>query len=107
MQHFSIEALTESATQSGNWHEFVRSNDLSAGVYRLAAGAVDRQSPHTEDEIYYIVNGRAQFRCGDEARAVGPGDVLFVPAHVEHRFVEIDKDLVVLVVFGPAERSRA
>lgn len=37
------------------WLEFVRSADLSVGLYVLAAGAADLQSPHTEDEVYWIV----------------------------------------------------
>jgi hypothetical protein len=32
--------------------------------------------------------------------------VLFVPARMEHRFVDIREPLEVLVVFGPAEGSR-
>jgi quercetin dioxygenase-like cupin family protein len=45
----------------------------------------------------------------DPSRAaqVGPGDVAFVPAGEAHRFVDILEDLSVLVVFGPAEYSRA
>jgi len=88
------------------YREFIRSADLSAGVYRLKAGAADTQSPHTEDEIYYVVSGRASFQAGARQEEVGPGAVLFVPAHQEHRFLDISEDLVVLVIFGPAEYSR-
>jgi quercetin dioxygenase-like cupin family protein len=85
------------------YEEFVRSHDLSVGIYRLEAGATDGQSPHTEDEVYYVVSGQARLQVAGETRSVGPGSTIFVAADVEHRFVDITEDLVVLVVFGPAE----
>jgi mannose-6-phosphate isomerase-like protein (cupin superfamily) len=85
------------------YHEFIRSHDLSVGVYALAAGAEDPQGPHTEDEVYHVISGRARISVGDEDRAVGPGSIVFVPADMPHRFHDITADLVVLVVFGPAE----
>ncbi len=87
--------------------EFLRVPSLSVGVYRLPAGAADEQKPHTEDEIYYVVNGQARFRSGSEDAAVKPGTVLFVEAGVEHRFHSIAEDLEVLVVFAPAEGTHA
>ncbi|HUM11057.1 MAG TPA: cupin domain-containing protein [Myxococcaceae bacterium] len=87
--------------------EFLRVPALSAGLYVLEAGMADLQSPHTEDEVYVVVAGRCRFRAGGEEREVGPGSVLFVPAGLEHRFVDIDERLQALVFFGPAEGSRA
>jgi mannose-6-phosphate isomerase-like protein (cupin superfamily) len=87
--------------------EFLTIPDLSAGLYVLEAGAVDRQEPHTEDEVYVILEGRSRFTAGDATRDVGPGDTLFVPATVPHRFHDIAETLRVVVVFGPAEGSRA
>lgn len=86
--------------------EFVRSPDLSAGIYRLPTGGTDPQQPHSEDELYYVVSGHGAIIVGDEQRPVGPGSAVFVPAQVPHRFVDITTDLVILVVFGPAEYSR-
>ena len=87
--------------------EFLRVPSLSLSTYRLSAGSPDPQRPHTEDEIYYVVRGRAQFRAGNENCAVAPGAVLFVEAGVEHRFHAIEEDLELLVVFAPAEGTRA
>ncbi|MGA8303194.1 MAG: cupin domain-containing protein [Thermoplasmata archaeon] len=100
----SIETELPRAKQAGGYAEFLRVPTMSAGVYVLAAGAVDRQTPHTEDEIYYVVRGHARFRKGDVETVAGPGAVLFVPAHEEHRFHSITEELVLLVVFAPAER---
>src|SRR5918993_3345119 len=95
------------AARGAPYLEFLAVPDLSAGLYVLDAGAVDRQQPHTEDEVYVIVAGRSRFTAGDETREVGPGDMLFVPASVPHRFHDIVETLRLIVVFGPAEGSRA
>ena len=87
--------------------EFIRTATLSVGLYVLAAGATDTQSPHAEDEVYHVVDGRAWIRVEEEDRAVGPGTVVFVGAGVEHRFHSIEEDLTVLVFFAPAEYARA
>jgi mannose-6-phosphate isomerase-like protein (cupin superfamily) len=86
------------------WAEFLRVPTMSAGVYVVAPGAVDRQRPHTEDEIYYVVRGRGRLRHGSVDSEANPGDVLFVPARVPHRFHSVTEELVLLVVFAPAER---
>ena len=98
--------------KSTPYFEFVRTPDLSAGVYRLSAGAEDTQDPHTEDEIYYVVSGRARFTAGPQSTSasqstpVSQGDLLFVPANERHRFHDIQEDLELLVFFAPAEWSR-
>jgi mannose-6-phosphate isomerase-like protein (cupin superfamily)/catechol 2,3-dioxygenase-like lactoylglutathione lyase family enzyme len=87
------------------WREFLRVPSVSMGVYRLRAGGVDGQSPHTEDEVYYVISGRARFRAGSREREVEAGTILFVARNVEHRFFDIREDLIVLVFFAPAEHS--
>jgi mannose-6-phosphate isomerase-like protein (cupin superfamily) len=88
------------------YHEFVRVPDLSAGIYALEAGATDPQSPHSEDELYYVVAGRAMVSVGTETRPVVPGSLVFVAATVPHRFHDIVERLELLVMFGPAEGDR-
>jgi mannose-6-phosphate isomerase-like protein (cupin superfamily) len=95
------------ATTSSHWQEHLHVPDLSCGTYSLPAGGNDLQSPHTEDEIYVVTRGRATLRTPGSTAQLGPGDVAFVPAGEEHRFVDIVEDFAVLVVFGPAEYSRA
>ena len=108
MLAFEIGPLIEQQGQMGiAYLEFLRVPALSMGVYRLPAGGVDLQSPHTEDEIYYLVSGKALIRVAAEDRAVGPGSIVFVAANVPHRFHTIEEDLTVLVFFAPAEYSQA
>ncbi len=62
----------------------------------------DTQGPHTRDELYFVVSGSGEFVNGPERHPFEPGDALFVPAGVEHRFEGFTDDLVVWVVFyGP------
>ena len=76
---------------------------MSAGIYRLAAGAVDPQTPHTEDEVYYVLEGRAKIEVEDDRYDVEPGSIVFVRAGADHRFYDIESDLTVLVFFAPEE----
>lgn len=89
------------------YREFLRGESMSAGLYVLEAGAMDGQSPHAEDEIYVVVAGQSRFTAGSETRGVAPGDVIFVPAGVPHRFHDIVTGLRVMVVFAPPEGSAA
>lgn len=88
------------------YHEFLRVRDLSAGIYVIEAGGTDPQSPHTEDELYYVISGRAIVSVGDETRPVIPGSLIFVASGVRHRFHDIAERLELLVAFGPAEGDR-
>ena len=87
--------------------EFLHVPDLSVGLYVLAAGQPDLQRPHTEDEVYYVVSGRAKVTVGEEVRDVRAGSIVFVATGVPHTFHDIGEDLVLFVAFGPAEGSRA
>ncbi len=88
------------------WVEHMRVPDLSVGTYSVPGGGSDDQSPHSEDEIYVVTQGRARLVAGAEAADVVPGSVVYVPAGEEHRFVDIAEDFAVLVLFAPAEYSR-
>jgi mannose-6-phosphate isomerase-like protein (cupin superfamily) len=83
--------------------EFLRVESLSAGLYSLPAGAADPQAPHNEDEVYYVISGRASIDIDGDVRPVAPGSVIFVAKKVEHRFVDVAENLEVLVLFAPAE----
>ena len=81
---------------------------MSAGIYVLPAGGADQQKPHQEDELYYLLSGRARVKLReptgkDQDLPVAPGDVICVPARQEHRFHSITEELSLLVFFAPAE----
>jgi mannose-6-phosphate isomerase-like protein (cupin superfamily) len=106
MQAFEYAALAQArAATGGPWLEFLRVSSLSMGLYELAAGAADEQSPHSEDEVYYVVRGRGVIRVVNENRPVQAGSIIFVAANAQHHFHSITEDLSLLVVFAPAEYS--
>ena len=98
--------LRDQLASKSPYLEFLRVPNLSCGIYVLAAGAKDYQQPHRQDEIYYVLTGagsmKVQSESGEEDRAVGPGDLIFVAAHQEHRFHDVTEELTMLVVFAPA-----
>jgi mannose-6-phosphate isomerase-like protein (cupin superfamily) len=61
------------------------------------------QAPHLEDEIYFVVDGEATLKVGDDEKKVGPGSILYVRATGEHSFFNITKDLTLLAFFGKAD----
>jgi len=91
------------AGKGAPYFEFLRVPAMSAGVYVLPAGGRDAQRPHREDEMYYVVRGRARLQIGSENAEVRAGSVIFVEAKQEHRFYDIREELEVLVFFAPAE----
>jgi mannose-6-phosphate isomerase-like protein (cupin superfamily) len=103
---FEIADLITAREASGEaWNEFLRVPALSMGVYALAADAEDPQTPHAQDEVYYVVSGHAVIRVEDVDRKVQAGSIVFVEANAEHRFHSITEDLSTLVFFAPAESS--
>ena len=108
MDAFDRSEIVEGHEKNGElYHEFIRAERLSVGLYVLVAGATDPQSPHTEDEIYYIVSGAATIEVAGENRPVSAGSVIYVDAQVDHRFHSITEELSVIVVFAPPRRSLA
>jgi quercetin dioxygenase-like cupin family protein len=100
----TLHAIEEQRTESSRpYREFLRVPAMSAGFYVLPAGATDHQKPHREDEIYYVLRGRARFQAGPEDKEVSAGSMIFVAAEIGHRFYDISEELAVLVFFAPAE----
>ena len=108
MDIFTLSDIIVAREQAGKlYHEFLRVPTMSVGLYQLATGATDSQEPHTEDELYYVVQGQAQIQVDKEHTAVKAGSMVFVAANVDHRFHSITEDLTVLVFFAPAEYARS
>jgi mannose-6-phosphate isomerase-like protein (cupin superfamily) len=106
MQAFELAQLISQRADSNNLYlEFLKVPDLSMGLYILPTDGTDPQSPHTEDEVYYVVSGRAQILVADENRDVQAGSIVYVEKNVAHRFHSIEEELTVLVFFAPAEYS--
>lgn len=81
--------------------DFLGSDKLSVGLAIWPRGATDRQQPHREDEVYYVISGVGVIRVADQERPVKAGSLVFVGAGVEHHWHDIEEDLRVLVFWAP------
>src|ERR1700692_1754273 len=105
MSHFfHIDDLSHQRAERNELYlEFLRVPAMSAGVYVLPQGGTDPQKPHREDEMYYVIRGRARMQIGSDHTQVRAGSIIFVEAELEHPFYDIQEELEVLVFFAPAE----
>lgn len=83
----------------------LRRGTLSVELY--APQGHDPQTPHKQDELYVIVSGTGEFVNGAEHHPFKPGDVLFVAAGVEHRFMNFSEDFQTWVIFYGPEGGEA
>ena len=104
MQAYELAQLIQQRADSNKLYlEFLKIPDLSMGLYVLPVGGTDPQSPHTEDEVYYVVSGRAKILVAEESRDVQAGSIVYVAKNIAHRFHSIEEELTLLVFFAPAE----
>jgi mannose-6-phosphate isomerase-like protein (cupin superfamily) len=97
----SEEAARAAAEEDDPYSVALRRGTLELGFY--APVGADHQQPHEQDEVYVIVSGEGRFLNGGTVTDFGPGDALFVPAGVEHRFLDFSDDTGMWVIFhGPA-----
>ena len=102
-QVFDVNAIrSQLSGASVQYREFLNVPTLSCGLYHLPVGAKDMQTPHDEDEVYYVLEGRARMKIGDELKEVSPGTILYVKATETHSFFEIEEDMTLLVFFAAA-----
>jgi mannose-6-phosphate isomerase-like protein (cupin superfamily) len=106
MDAIQLPELRKQADQAGKrYYEFLRVPSMSMGLYRLPASSHDAQSPHQQDEVYYVISGKGKLRVEDKVHDALPGAVLFVAALDAHKFIDIEEDLELLVFFAPPEES--
>ncbi len=92
--------LAAKADMSRPYLRFFDGEHISMGIYKLAAGTTDEQSPHQIDEVYYVLEGKSKFEVNGQETPVEPGDVIFVAADASHHFYDITEDLTLLVFFA-------
>lgn len=60
---------------------------------------VDTQTPHSQDELYVVARGHGFLNSDGESIECKAGDVLFVPAGMQHRFENFTDDFATWVIF--------
>ena len=100
-QSFELDDLQ--ADRSRSYAELLRRPGLSMGIYHLPVDGRDPQHPHSADEVYVVLAGRAVLEVEGERLDMQRGRVVSVDVGADHRFVDISDDLSVLVVFAPPD----
>lgn len=101
MQKFSftiaeaIDKLNKEANQK--FTTLIKHGSMS--VEYFAPKEIDTQQPHQQDEIYVVASGTSQFYRNNEVINCRKGDVIFVPAKMEHRFINFTEDFATWVIF--------
>jgi mannose-6-phosphate isomerase-like protein (cupin superfamily) len=91
------EALGRLAETESDYVRLIEQQKFDLGLYQPIV--IDPQTPHARDELYIVAAGTGRFVCADETRSFGPGDVFFVAAGTEHRFVDFSSDFATWVIF--------
>ena len=105
MALFDVAGVQQRLEAGTGGYEIVHgSPGLEIGVYVLVAPEPDHQSPHEDDEVYVVLEGRAKLRGGSEEQEVRPGLILFIRADSRHSFVDIEEDLTLLALFSESEK---
>jgi quercetin dioxygenase-like cupin family protein len=68
--------------------------------WSMKAGAHAAAHKHANEQIAWMLTGKMEFRLGGERRTCGPGDVVVIPAGVEHEAF-FPEDTEVIDVFSP------
>ena len=100
-REISVQKAHQLLRESGNVFTTVfRHGTLAVELYKPEK--VDHQQPHDRDEVYVVIAGTGTFRNGGKSWPFNPGDFLFVPAGVAHRFEDFTPDFSTWVFFyGP------
>jgi mannose-6-phosphate isomerase-like protein (cupin superfamily) len=108
MDVFDLKDLLKEHADSGERSlGFMFRDALSMSLYILPAGAEDMQKPHMEDEVYYVLSGKATWVVGDETHPVEEGAIIYVDREIPHKFIDITEELRLLVIFAPPYGSLA
>ncbi len=103
---FEIDDLLKQRAESGrSYLQFFDNDSLNTGIYHLPAGGDDGQSPHRQDELYYVLKGKATLFADGHEQKIKPGSTIFIRREVEHRFHTIEEDLTLLVFFAAAPKE--
>ncbi len=94
------EAGAALAKSGADYVTLFQQGTLEIEIYRPVG--VDRQQPHTKDELYVVITGSGTFVHGGQRSAFHEGDTLFVKAGIPHRFEDFTPDFATWVFFyGP------
>lgn len=100
--HLTIAEAVEKLKKEHDKNFTVLGTNGSMSIEYFAPKNIDDQQPHRQDEIYVVASGSSQFYREGEVINCSKGDIIFVPAGMEHRFINFANDFATWVIFyGP------
>ncbi len=94
------ESQSKLSQSSAEFINLFQHGSLAVELYQ--PDQIDKQKPHTRDEVYVVVAGQGTFFYDGIRKEFKTGDVIFVPAQIEHRFEKFSDDFMTWVFFyGP------
>lgn len=80
------------------WVTLFKHGPIELEYYRPVK--TDPQQPHTRDEVYFVIAGHGWFVSDDGRKRFEPGEMLYVPAGVAHRFEDFSDDFATWAIFA-------
>ncbi len=105
MEHYDI---ARTAEQSADFRRVLWTGEHTQLVIMTIPpdGEIGVETHDENDQILSFVSGLGKAVVDGEAKGVGPGDVVIVPAGVEHNFLNDGPNpLVLYTVYGPPEHA--
>lgn len=91
--------LKQQADKGAAWLPFLEESSMQCGIYVLPEDGIDGQTPHGLDEVYYVLEGKGRITIADRTMEIEAGSLVYVRAHVMHKFHDIEEQLKTLVFF--------
>lgn len=107
----SIVTLSEATTReapSGKGHIRALAQGAHAfvGMLRLDPDSSVPEHKDESEEVIHVLSGHGTIKLDGEAREVGPGDTILMPAGVTVSYQNGDEPLVALQVFSPPKSAK-
>ncbi len=103
--HQIDDVMAKHRASKRSYTPFFKVPSLRTRLYSLRKGARDGQSPHTQDELYYVLTGKAKMQCDGRREPVRKGSLVFIAAGTPHRYVDIEEALEPLGFFSSGPRQ--
>ena len=98
---FDLSSYFEKIKHSNSFfHTFINRKSLAVGLLVLQSGEEDTQTPHTSDEIYYVISGNGFLKIKNKDYSVSKDKLFFVAKDTKHYFHSNTQELKVLYFFG-------
>ena len=97
-ERITPQAAMARLAQSGERYVTLLKNRRLELEYYKPVGT-DPQKPHTRDEMYFVLSGHGIFVCDGKRSEFEPGEVMYVPAGVPHRFERFSEDFATWAIF--------